>query len=283
MKFKLLILGMLITVMSLAAYPHSSFSPAGQNDPVAENDTVTSTADSEKMQSDSGVKKLLPAEDEVHAEFPGGQQSLMNWLAKNIRYPAAAQQADAQGRVVVKFIVETDGSISQPEIVHSSANRDLDEEALRLISMMPKWIPAMNDGQAVSSFFTLPITFRLTGGKNKSKNTPANVGGENVYENVDVLAEFPGGQQGMMKWLSKTIKYPKAAQKAGIQGVVTARFIVEKDGSITNAEILEGVDKDLDAEVLRVIGKMPVWIPGKNEGKPVRSYFTVPVTFKTNK
>ncbi len=103
---------------------------------------------------------------------------------------------------------------------------------------------------------------------------------EEIFVAVEQMAEFPGGQAALMKWLSSNIRYPEAAQQNDIQGRVIVKFVVEKDGSIGQATILKGVDKDLDREALRVVKKMPKWQPGKNNGVAVRSYFNLPVTFK---
>lgn len=103
---------------------------------------------------------------------------------------------------------------------------------------------------------------------------------EEIFVAVEQQAEFPGGQAALMKWLSNNIRYPESAQQNDIQGRVIVKFVVEKDGSIGTATIAKGVDKDLDREALRVVKKMPKWQPGKNNGVAVRSYFTLPVTFK---
>lgn len=103
---------------------------------------------------------------------------------------------------------------------------------------------------------------------------------EEIFVAVEQQAEFPGGQVALMKWLSNNIRYPESAQQNDIQGRVIVKFVVEKDGSIGAATIAKGVDKDLDREALRVVKRMPKWQPGKNNGVAVRSYFTLPVTFK---
>ncbi|MCM1153126.1 MAG: energy transducer TonB [Muribaculum sp.] len=97
---------------------------------------------------------------EQPAEFKGGQAALMKWLSNNVRYPEAAQQNGVQGRVIVKFVVEKDGSIGSPTIV-KGVDRDLDQEALRVVKKMPKWQPGRNNGQPVRSYFNLPVTFKL--------------------------------------------------------------------------------------------------------------------------
>ncbi len=103
---------------------------------------------------------------------------------------------------------------------------------------------------------------------------------EEIFVAVEQQAEFPGGQAALMKWLSNNIRYPESAQQNDIQGRVIVKFVVEKDGSIGNATILKGVDRDLDREAIRVVKKMPKWQPGKNNGVAVRSYFNLPVTFR---
>lgn len=101
-----------------------------------------------------------------------------------------------------------------------------------------------------------------------------------IHSSVEQQAEYPGGMQALMKWLSANIRYPESAQKNNVQGRVVVKFIVEKDGSISNAQVIRSVDRDLDNEALRVVSMMPKWAPGKNGGIPVRSYFTIPVNFR---
>lgn len=97
---------------------------------------------------------------EQQAEFPGGQAALMKWLSQNVRYPETAQQNDVQGRVIVKFVVEKDGSIGTATIL-KGVDKDLDREALRVVKKMPKWQPGKNNGVAVRSYFNLPVVFKL--------------------------------------------------------------------------------------------------------------------------
>ena len=93
-------------------------------------------------------------------EFPGGIQELMSFLSKNIKYPASAMAKNVQGRVIVQFVIEKDGTPTEFEIMRS-VNPDLDAEALRVMKEMPKWKPGMQRGQVVRVKYTLPVTFRL--------------------------------------------------------------------------------------------------------------------------
>ena len=101
-----------------------------------------------------------------------------------------------------------------------------------------------------------------------------------VFDVVEVMPQFPGGQIAMMKYIMENMKYPEQAMKEGIQGRVTVSFIVEKDGRVSNVRLLRSVQPLLDKEAIRVVKSMPKWSPGKQKGKPVRVRFNLPVMFK---
>ena len=103
---------------------------------------------------------------------------------------------------------------------------------------------------------------------------------EKVFDMVEQMPTFPGGQQELMAYLGKNIKYPTIAQENGTQGRVIIQFVVERDGTITDVHVARGVDPYLDKEAVRVVQSMPKWIPGKQNGKAVRVKFTVPVMFR---
>ena len=101
-----------------------------------------------------------------------------------------------------------------------------------------------------------------------------------VYEVVEQMPSFPGGNAAMMRYLAENIKYPVSAQKAKDQGRVVVQFIVEKDGTVTGVKTVRSVTPTLDAEAVRVIKAMPKWTPGKQGGEFVRVKYNVPVSFK---
>jgi len=104
---------------------------------------------------------------------------------------------------------------------------------------------------------------------------------EVIFMVVETMPEFPGGQQALFKYLSENVKYPVIAQENGIQGRVICQFVVNKDGSIVDVEVVRsGGDASLDKEAVRVIKSMPKWKPGKQRGKAVRVKYTVPVSFR---
>lgn len=218
-------------------------------------------------------------------EFPnGGMGELMKYLSDNIRYPEAAHKAGIQGRVTVQFVVGKDGSIGNVSILRG-VNADLDAEAIRVISSMPKWKPGTQKGEPVKVKYTVPVMFRLAPEPVEKIDETTVVGyhtpvaGE-VYDVVDKMPEFPGGMTGLMQYLSKNIRYPAEAQTKGIQGRVTVAVIINTEGKAVNASIVRSVDPSLDAEALRVASTMPDWVPGTKDGKPVNVKYTFPVTFR---
>lgn len=102
---------------------------------------------------------------------------------------------------------------------------------------------------------------------------------DHIFAVVEAMPEFPGGQPEMMKFLSKNIKYPTMARESGIQGMVYVTFVVERDGSVTDVKVMRGIGGGCDEEAVRVVTRMPKWIPGKQRNKPVRVQFNLPVRF----
>ena len=101
-----------------------------------------------------------------------------------------------------------------------------------------------------------------------------------VFDVVEQMPQFPGGQSALFDYLSSHIKYPVVAEENGVQGRVIVTFVVERDGSITDTKVAKSVDPSLDREAMRVVRTMPNWIPGKQNGSAVRVKYNVPVSFK---
>lgn len=128
---------------------------------------------------------------------------------------------------------------------------------------------------AVSSLVGPKVTPPMEPGINPHPHT-------DYLEQVDVQAEFPGGINKARQFIANNLQYPREAQENGIEGTVRVKFMVELDGSISNIEIVSKLGYGLDEEVIRVIKRMPKWAPAKADSKPVKSYFTMPVSFKVN-
>ena len=101
-----------------------------------------------------------------------------------------------------------------------------------------------------------------------------------VYDIVEVMPQFPGGQGELMKYLRNNIKYPAEAQKKKIEGRVIVTFVVDKKGRVVNPMVERSVHPLLDAEALRVVKRMPKWTPGRMNGESVNVKFRLPITFK---
>lgn len=103
---------------------------------------------------------------------------------------------------------------------------------------------------------------------------------DKVFEKVEVMPEFPGGEQAMMDFVAKNVVYPQEARDKEISGRVMVGFIVEKDGSISDVKVVKGIGGGCDEEAVRVVKAMPKWKPGKEKGKPVRVSYMMPFSFK---
>lgn len=120
---------------------------------VAVKPQAEATLPQEKTDSIYSVVETMP-------DYPGGQKELLSFLSRNIKYPTKAEENKIQGRVVIQFVVNKDGSVSDAKVVRS-VDPELDKEALRVVNSMPQWKPGMQKGEAVSVKYTIPIAFRL--------------------------------------------------------------------------------------------------------------------------
>ena len=201
------------------------------------------------------------------------------WVQKNIKYPAEAFRNGEQGRVVLSFVVEKDGSVSNIQILQTPG-KAFSEETRRVVAASPKWKPGEQRGEKVRVRYTLPVDFRITATAQDTKTSENKGSGEEPFLVVDTPPQFNGGDIGeFRRWVQMNVKYPAEALGKNIYGKVLVTFVIEKDGSVGNAEIFKSPDKSLADEVLRVIGKSPKWTPGKQRGEAVRVKFGMPVDF----
>ena len=236
---------------------------------------------------------------EKDAVFPGGEAAMFKWIADRIKYPEECKANGIQGRVYVQFVVNEDGSLSDAKILRSP-DKALSQEAIRIVKAMPKWKPAQNKGKVVRSYFRLPFSFKLPGTQKtetitgqekgpkpkitvmaKPTGKPIEETADNeIYNKPETEAEFPGGMQAEFKWIADHLKYPEECKAKEIQGNVIIQFVVNEDGSLSDAKILRSPDNALSQEAIRVVKAMPKWKPAKQGEKAVRSYFRLPIVFK---
>ena len=228
------------------------------------------------------VGRIIEIPD-IDPMYSGGSHEMTRFIANSLRYPREAAENDIQGLVVYTFVVELDGSLSNFEIMHR-AHPLLDAEALRIIQSMPAWRPAVYKGENVRSTQYVPMYFKLN--KNGVRTTaqqrkvmPIDPN-EQIFTIVDKMPEFPTGEEGLGRFISEFIQYPVRAKQEGVQGRILCAFIVRKDGTISNLEVINGIDNELDNEALRVLSTMPKWTPGQNDNKTVSVKCILPIDFK---
>lgn len=195
---------------------------------------------------------------EEQPEFPGGVDAMMKFVRDNMRYPIEARECHIEGCVVCNFVVERDGSLSDFQ-VFKGIDPLLDNEAIRILKLMPNFSPGKQRGKPVRVRYMIPVDFIL--GSSDSSGVQYN-----PFQKA-VKAEFPGGEEAFVKYITENIKYPVIAQKNGIQGVVSTVFNVDRNGKVFFVRFEKSVDPSLDAEVKRVIENMPVWTPAKRNGE----------------
>jgi TonB family protein len=265
---------------------------------IAANSSYAGEKD-QSLQEPPPVKKEVTEEIfvvvEEQPEYPGGQEAMMKFLSDSIVYPEEAKAKGIQGRVICNYVVMKDGSIDDVNVVRG-VDPLLDAEAVRVLKSMPAWKPGKQRGQAVNVRYTLPVVFRISAEDSQNKlltieernrMTDGEKGDQKVMPEpsevfvvVEQQPEYPGGLEAMMKFLSDSIVYPDEAKAKGIQGRVICNFVVMKDGSIDDVNVVRGVDPLLDAEAVRVLKSMPAWKPGKQRGQAVNVRYTLPLEFR---
>ena len=212
----------------------------------------------------------------------GNLDTFRKWVQGEINYPAEAVQKNIQGRVVVSFVVEPDGSLNQIELLQAP-DKLLADEALRVIASSPAgdWSPGIQRGEKVRVKYTLPVDFRLPGGSGKLPGL-ITTDGDEPFLIAETMPTFQNGDlNNFRQWVQMQVRYPAEAMKNNIQGRVVTSFVIERDGSISNIQILQAPDKLLAEEARRVIETSPAgaWSPGRQRGRTVRVKFTIPVDF----
>jgi protein TonB len=213
----------------------------------------------------------------------GGLEAYAQYLADKQLYPTAALQRGAAGTVTVTFVVEKSGAVSSAEVA-APLDPELDAEALRLIKAGPRWTPAMHKGGKVRQRVSVPITFQIPAGTDDvataTSTTPGAAGGGTTVVKADQPARPVGGTEAFFEWIQLNQKYPALARQRKIEGRVMVEFIIQKDGSLTDAKVLKPLGSGLDQEALRLIKAAPKWTAATYKGEPVRQKMVLPVLFQ---
>ncbi|MBK8563353.1 MAG: TonB family protein [Saprospiraceae bacterium] len=272
--------------------------------------------------------------------FPGCEDSILyfnfcayellhNFIYDNLQYPNEALAKGIQGKVHMRIIVEKTGKISSWSPINSATIPEFVEEAVRIIRLMPNWIPGEIQGIKVRSYTSLQFDFQIKDGAmvrpkqidvrkllaqiekgdNKPKTTmdPQKAAAQHetqtihvqdkekpeFYDKLEKPPLFPGCENEtdlqakkscstakMLAYVDANLKYPEIAIDNNVQGTVYVKFVVEKDGSLTNIEIIRDIGAGCGEEVVRLVKMMPKWEPGTRRGRPDRVQFNMPVKFK---
>lgn len=209
--------------------------------------------------------------------FEGGDLGkFRQWLQTQVRYPAEALKKQIEGRVVCSFVVERDGSVSNIMALQSP-DRLLTDEVRRVLANSPRWTPGMQKGKTVRVKYIVPVDFRLPE-KNEAATgagTPAAAKTDSPAAEEDApvtLAEtmplfHSGDLTTFRQWLQTQIRYPAEALRKRIEGRIICSFDIERDGSVSNVQVLKTADISLYREVKRALEYPPRWIPGQNKGE----------------
>lgn len=209
---------------------------------------------------DSTPVEILRGVDQLPS-FPGGKEALFLYIAENINTPISTAEHKIHGQVIVKFVVYKDGQVGDVGIM-KSLDPLADAEAQRLVKAMPKWVPGKNKGENVNVEMGLPILFDYLAEAVFKHDSL-------VFIGVDQAAQFPGGQQAMMKFIATKMNYPLAARRQKIQGDVIVKFMIDRTGQVRMPSIVSGLGYGIDEEVIKTLQSMPAWKPAQLNGLPI--------------
>jgi TonB family protein len=248
---------------------------------------------------------------ECTAEFEGGWESLIRFFQEQVTYPRAAVLDSITGTVEVLFAVDHEGYVRDATILRG-IGAGCDQEVLRVVNLMPRWIPASNGGEALTMYFVLPVRFAGANDEAREReqvretsfsqtratvspirNVALNHWGTGTihdfaisgcdtsytYDTVDSMPQFLGGQQALDDFLRTNIRWPHGT--CG-EGAILIKFTIWCDGSVRDAAVLRGINESLDQEALRVTRMLPKWESGSVNGAPVPVYYTIPIRFLLN-
>jgi TonB family protein len=210
--------------------------------------------------------------------YPGGDVELLNFIKANTKYPDAAKAEKIEGRVIARFFVNTEGNVEGVSIL-KGVHPLLDAEAARVVGLLSGFRPGMQGGKAVNVWYMVPITFSLPSEVPEAKPQEEPPFSEEPFTEVEKMPVYPGGDAALMQFIKENTQYPAEAKAGRIQGRVIVRFVITKDGNITNISVLKAVHPLLDTEAIRVVSSLSTWQPGTQGGKPVDVWYTIPITF----
>jgi len=216
---------------------------------------------------------------------PGGSAWAM-WAGQATEAAEAAKEKGIQGRVILRFCINADGSVDRISVIRG-VSPELDAEAVRVIKSLPAWQPGKQGGKPVNVWYSVPVTFQLTG--EKAAEPPAapptpkspQFSGKSIFEaGYDEPPVLPGGEKALEIFIESVKKYPQQAKINNITGTVVVGFTIDETGRVVNPFIFSGVNPELDNEAVRVANSLTGWQPAKRNGKPVKASYRLAIPFR---
>jgi len=231
--------------------------------------------------------------DRVEAKFNGGG---IDKFSEFVRGQFNYSKVKKSGRMIASFTIDVDGSLKNIKLVEM-IDVDSGVELIRVLNKCPKWEPAKRGGKPISIEIKYPMVFNSKLPENQTKDdrktdvaskdnsqgeTAANSESGEVFslEKIEFKPRFSGGLTTFYKYIAENFHVP---EEEGLSGKIMVSFIVETDGSLSNIKVLKDIGYGSGAEAIRVLKKSPKWMPGKQNGKPVRVEYTMPISISSSK
>ena len=219
-------------------------------------------------------------------EFPGGKKAFHEFLVKNLQWP---DSTNINGVVTIGFFVEKDGRLTGLHLV-KKLKPAYDGEALRVMAVSPKWIPAMRNNKFIRSAYTVPISFTQQNISNTPISDPISADikpvpddyehTNKIFQSAEKVPSFPGGLLKFRQYIAEKLKNENFT--AADAGHIIIAFVVERDGSLREIHLVRGVSQASDVAALRLIKGSPKWEPATMNGHPVRFAYSTPIEVKPN-
>lgn len=217
--------------------------------------------------------------------FPGGMDSLRAYIQQRVKYPAQALREQVEGRVFVRFIVDTKGLVREVQ-VQKGIGAGCDEEAVRVVRSLPRFEPGKQNGQQVPVYYTVPVVFSVTPPRSTDlMDMPApsiaapQPEPEKVYTYVEQMPTLNGAasRTSLSAALQQALVLPPEVREGRTEGTVFLNFVVRPTGTVTDLKVVRGLCPTCDEAALAAVRALPPFEPGKQNGRTVAVQFTVPV------
>lgn len=214
------------------------------------------------------------------------KNAIYSYFKERLHYTPEAKAAKTGGLILVQLKVNDKGELIQKDEIRTLGN-GLNQQVNEIIRSVKNWNDFLS-GWHGEIDLRIPIVFRLRERENNDIDSSAlhisislksETQEKPVYQFVEQEPEYPGGEDALLKFISEKVRYPKKALREFIMGRVYVDFVVDSTGSIDQLQVVQGISPECDAEALRVMAQMKPWKPGKQNGKAVRTQYSIPIGY----